>query len=226
MSQGGPQAAINNYVAADDCYRESCLALAEAQAVSVRSPYNATFVEEARELLMASNQHRQTAADALTQPASDYSRLDSTEQKATAHSRMTLQLSVQALMLLKNVIEARSATQKLDFYLPLTRGQKHLQTDAAGNPSMSCTPTIFGSNRNGANPTRPHRIAMLDISLNHLAQQTRTWKFSTANVQDFCREFLENAQQGDLLDEDASNAWINRKLSQAEIKIPQLTLNR
>ena len=129
-------------------------------------------------------------------------------------------------MLLNNVIEATSATQKLDLYLPLTRGQKHVQTDEAGNPSMSCTPTIFGSNRNGTIPTRPHRIAMLDISLNHLAQQTREWKFSTANVQDFCRQFLANAQQGDVLDEDASNAWINRRLARAEIKIPQLTMNQ
>ena len=224
--QGGRKAARINYVAADHCYRETCLSLTEAQAMTIRSPYDTTFVEAAQQLLIASSQHQQTAADALTEPAANCSRLNSPEQKATAHSRLTIQLAVQALILLNSVSDTRNAKERLDFYLPSTRGNKYLKADQTGEPLLSNTPTIFGTNRNGPTPARPHHVAMLDITLNHLVQQTRNWPFSTTNARDFCREFLEHAQQGNILDEDKSNAWINRRLAQTEAGNTQLVLQR
>ena len=194
--------------------------------MAVHSPYDDTFVGAARELLMASSQHQQTATDALTAPVDNCSQPNSPEQKVTAHSRLTVQLAIQAPMLLSSVNDAHSAKQRLDFYLPSTRGNKHLEADQTGEPTLSETPTIFGSNRNGPTPTRPRRVAMFDMSLNHLAQQTRNWTFSTTNARDFCREFLEQAQQGDVLDEDQSNAWINRRLAHTEAVNTQLVLQR
>ena len=215
-AKGGRKAAHAQYIAADDCYRESCLALAEAQAITVRNPLESAIVEEAQQLLQASRMHRTEAAKALTNPSEQEPENDRQHFKVAAQSRMTIQLAIRALMLLSAIPETRSARQKLDFYLPIHRGDKHIMSDEAGLITLSSTPTIFGSNHNGGLPDRPRRIIMLDNAVNHLAQTTRNWEFSRANTTAFCREFLDDTADGHVLQESEVTAWINRRISPAE----------
>ena len=206
---GSREAARIQYVAADNCHRESCLALAEAQAITVRNPHEATVVGEAKRILQASRQHRTEAADNLTRSEEE---TEDTQQRAIAHSRMSIQLSIRALMLLSTIPETRSAQHKLDFYLPAHRGDQRLKVDAAGNITLSHTTTAFGTNRSERLPSPPRRIALMDAAVNLLVQTTRNWSFSVAHAAHFHREFLDHAQHGDAISETEVTAWVNRRI--------------
>ena len=253
---GGHQAATIDHIITDDCHRESCLSLAEAQGVTaefarLRSSYEADIISEAQLLLEASKQYLALAEaqgvtaefarlrgsyedtipeaqrlleaskqhyQATTINAFDAPRpgLNRSEQQATAHRRLTAQLAMRALLLLNQITAARSAQRCISVYLPAHRGDKTLDNDCNGEPTLSGTPSIFGTNRNGNEPPRPRHVALMDIALNHLVQQTHNWTFSRDHADDFRRDFLQDAKPGQVIDEATSNAWINRRLSQAE----------
>lgn len=207
-TQGGAETAQIEYLTADDCYRESCLALGEAQAMAIQSKNDRANVAEAERLLFASREHRRVAAGALQRMGERTSEHEGYRQRALAHSRLCTQTALRALMALQHVAQTRSARRLLDFHMPVCRHDKVVRRDENGGVSLSETTAAFGSNRL---EDRPENIALIDAAVNHLAQQTRDWDFAMVNARDFANEFLRDAPDGYVLREDETNAWLNRR---------------